>query len=723
MVDIPQFRVPITAEDRFDAVFKRFEKRAGETFRETGKLGREAGEKLERAFEPVSKLFGLGGFVGGVGLVGAAEGLSRMAEAGAALGRTSARIGIATDSLHQVGNAAYIAGGAADTGAKALENLGGKLHGAAWGRDAEAIAVFKEFGVAVRTSTGDVRKADEVLPEIADKIKGLKDPYQQAALATALFGDAGRELLPYLRDGREGIDRFNTTVKKYSVESSKAFQDGSRSFEEAQRTMELSARDFGATLARDLFPGLTHATEKSTELLDRLKEMPGVMSAIEIGGGALATLFGVTLVAAIGKFLAAAGGITGAVVTGVGAAGWATDRFIEQKTGRGLPFSGTPFDIGIAARRLWNGVERWLGPDKPGAAGAAAGAWDAGPKQGTRAAPNDALNNWASIRGPGGWEHYGSAGEGVQAVDKLLRGGRSGKMYLGGGNNTLRGIISKWAPGSENDTGLLISRAERMMGITADTPIDPNDRETMRRLVTTMIANEHGGVLPPSLAQGTIDGALGFGGGSVGGSVDQMIALSGGRGTELRRYLADPKGVVARDPDLGKWCAEFVNAYLQHAGVPGTGSLWAPDFAKWGEGVDPTKARKGDVLLNTDRAHVGVSTGRTRVNPQTGAIELEEISSNSLGPNGELLNLPGLRWRSDVEVRRSRELAAAQGIGEPGSGPSYVPGANGEAGNGDTSHEVTLRFVNPPPNMRADVTRADGPATLGLSLGKAMVGP
>lgn len=195
--------------------------------------------------------------------------------------------------------------------------------------------------------------------------------------------------------------------------------------------------------------------------------------------------------------------------------------------------------------------------------------------------------------------------------------------------------------------------------------------------------------------------------------VDQMVGLAGTRGEAVRQFLRDPRGVVQRDPDLGLWCAEFTNAYLQHAGVRGSGSLMAASFSKWGEQVDPQQVAKGDVLLNFNRKHVGVATGRTRTNEQ-GQLEIEEISSNSL-VNGEVTNLPGLRWRKDVEVRRSRELAAAQA---PQPGRPEAPQPRGEpvevdasarTGGVNGSVDINVTHRNPPPGSSVDAKgKGDG---------------
>jgi hypothetical protein len=181
------------------------------------------------------------------------------------------------------------------------------------------------------------------------------------------------------------------------------------------------------------------------------------------------------------------------------------------------------------------------------------------------------------------------------------------------------------------------------------------------------------------------------GGGGTSDTVDQMVAMAGTRGAAVREFLRDPSGKIARDPDLGLWCAEFTNSYLRHIGVKGTGSLMAASFADWGHQVAANDVTKGDVLLNFNRKHVGVATGRTRMNPRTGAFEVEEVSSNSLGPGGEVMNLPGRRWRSDVEVRRSSQLAALQS-----QGPAATVAATGGPSPSGTV-DVTITHKNPPP--------------------------
>lgn len=65
--------------------------------------------------------------------------------------------------------------------------------------------------------------------------------------------------------------------------------------------------------------------------------------------------------------------------------------------------------------------------------------------------------------------------------------------------NTVRLIISRWAPRSENDTAAYVSAVCRETGLQPDQPIDFADQETMTRLVAAMCLVECG--QPVDLAQ------------------------------------------------------------------------------------------------------------------------------------------------------------------------------------------------------------------------------
>ena len=51
------------------------------------------------------------------------------------------------------------------------------------------------------------------------------------------------------------------------------------------------------------------------------------------------------------------------------------------------------------------------------------------------------------------------------------------------------------------------------------------------------------------------------------------------------------------DPSTTAWCAGFANAVVQECGYPGTKSLAARSFLKWGKSVRPESAQPGDIVV------------------------------------------------------------------------------------------------------------------------------
>jgi hypothetical protein len=87
--------------------------------------------------------------------------------------------------------------------------------------------------------------------------------------------------------------------------------------------------------------------------------------------------------------------------------------------------------------------------------------------------------------------------DGIRALCKVLLTYFNGKPATNGrpavpGINTVRQIIARWAPPSENDTGAYVASVARALRVEADQPIVLTDRAVMLPLVRAIIAHENG---------------------------------------------------------------------------------------------------------------------------------------------------------------------------------------------------------------------------------------
>jgi len=128
---------------------------------------------------------------------------------------------------------------------------------------------------------------------------------------------------------------------------------------------------------------------------------------------------------------------------------------------------------------------------------------------------------------------------------------------------------------------------------------------------------------------------------------------------------------VTVNPQTQAWCAAYVNANLAKEGIKGAGkngnSLLAPDFAKWGKGVDPKEVRTGDVMLYKNGHHVGMYTGHSKTD-KSGQKYYEMIAGNEKmdgeqrNPNNNRTQWGGVgtTWKTadEVDFRRSTQQEA-----------------------------------------------------------------
>lgn len=253
-----------TSGERFSAGIRKIGDDTGITRLATGFQslhGRVAGaaESLGR-FAPA---------LAGLASVGTVAGIAQLVNTwtsfGARLGLDASRIGLTAQRLHGLQGAARLAGSSAETLTDGMETLGGNLVDAAGGRNTAVVQMLSTLGVGFRNaSTGGARLAQDVLPEIADRISKIRDPFLRARAATTLFGGAGRDLLPFIERGSAGIRELTALSERYGLVNDRGVA-GARDMARAQMQMGLAAEGVGYAISERVAPILV-------PMLDRLSD-------------------------------------------------------------------------------------------------------------------------------------------------------------------------------------------------------------------------------------------------------------------------------------------------------------------------------------------------------------------------------------------------------------------------------------------------------------------
>ncbi|WAL80953.1 hypothetical protein OYT13_13820 [Pandoraea sp. XJJ-1] len=86
----------------------------------------------------------------------------------------------------------------------------------------------------------------------------------------------------------------------------------------------------------------------------------------------------------------------------------------------------------------------------------------------------------------GGFAVFQSAEDGLRALGDLLR------SYARRGLNTVRGVINRWAPPSENDTGAYVGAVAKRLGVGEDQALNMNDPKVIAGLTAEITRHENG---------------------------------------------------------------------------------------------------------------------------------------------------------------------------------------------------------------------------------------
>lgn len=178
------------------------------------RAGQRTGAAIAKSLGGIKTV--LGGLLAGVGVSTLAALASRALEYASSLGEVAQQLGITTDELQEYRYAASQAGIEQETMDKALAKLTLTIGKAATGSK-QQIAIFDELKIKYRDVNDQVRTAGDLMPEIADALKGIEDPARRAAVETALFGKAGQQLDTLLSGGSAAMNELRDAAHELGI--------------------------------------------------------------------------------------------------------------------------------------------------------------------------------------------------------------------------------------------------------------------------------------------------------------------------------------------------------------------------------------------------------------------------------------------------------------------------------------------------------------------------
>ena len=145
--------------------------------------------------------------------------------------KMSQKVGVSVEVLSGLSFAANLAGTNIATVERGLGLLSRNLDDYSTGVG-EAKESFKFLGISAVDLQGNLRSTDEVLFEMADRFKEMPDGTKKTALAMDILGKSGKDLIPLLNQGSDGLremldeaDSLGQVLSTETAQSAEAFND------------------------------------------------------------------------------------------------------------------------------------------------------------------------------------------------------------------------------------------------------------------------------------------------------------------------------------------------------------------------------------------------------------------------------------------------------------------------------------------------------------------
>lgn len=189
-----------------------------------------------------------------VAVKGAIDDADRMA-------KLSQQVGVPVEQLSRLRLAADLSGTSMEQLANGIGRLSRNMADLAAGSGEEARRAFQALRIEVQNGDGSLRSSSAVMADVADRFSRMEDGAAKTAFAMQIFGRAGREMIPLLNGGAQGLadmereaDQLGLTIDANTAKRAEIFNDN-------LTRLTTVAKGFVTQLAARLLPVLQRFSE------------------------------------------------------------------------------------------------------------------------------------------------------------------------------------------------------------------------------------------------------------------------------------------------------------------------------------------------------------------------------------------------------------------------------------------------------------------------------
>lgn len=148
---------------------------------------------------------------------GAFRAISKSAESADEMIKASRATGIYVQELSRLRYGAELSGSSFEDLQKVILAMSKTVGQSLAGMNNEATKAFKILDISLTDVSGNARKTEEILKDVADRFSKMPDGVEKTSLAIAALGRRGPDLISFLNEGREGMDKLGVEAERLGL--------------------------------------------------------------------------------------------------------------------------------------------------------------------------------------------------------------------------------------------------------------------------------------------------------------------------------------------------------------------------------------------------------------------------------------------------------------------------------------------------------------------------
>lgn len=185
------------------------------------------------------------------------------------MGKAAQRVGVGVDALSRLSVAARLSGVSIEDLGSAMGALNRNIAAIAGGdTKSDAARAFRALGISVRDAAGNVKNAQQVMTEMADRFARMQDGAGKSALTFATLGKGSATLIPMLNGGAAAMREMTREAERTGQAFNEDAAKNAGILNDNIQTLWMRAEGFSNLLAQKVIPDLIDWSDRLLQVAD-----------------------------------------------------------------------------------------------------------------------------------------------------------------------------------------------------------------------------------------------------------------------------------------------------------------------------------------------------------------------------------------------------------------------------------------------------------------------